>query len=82
ITEGLYKQLVLIIEKGSLWGSLKADQNDQKPKIDVGDHQQLYQRRQKHRVLDNKAKRANSNNEAKRLHHTYLAEEQRKQGSI
>ena len=37
LTEGLYKQLVLLIEIGSLWGSLKAAQYDPKPKIDVGD---------------------------------------------
>ncbi len=82
LTEGLYKQLVLLIEIGSLWGSLKAAQYDPKPKIDVGDHLQLYQRRLKHRVLDNMAKRAVLNLVAKRLPHTYLAEEQRNQGSI
>ncbi|WP_425313900.1 hypothetical protein, partial [Shigella flexneri] len=65
---------MLLIEIGSLWGSLKAAQYDPKPKIDVGDHLQLYQRRLKHRVLDNMAKRANTNLVAKRLPHTYLAE--------
>ncbi|WP_425313893.1 hypothetical protein, partial [Shigella flexneri] len=58
---------MLLIEIGSLWGSLKAAQYDPKPKIDVGDHLQLYQRRLKHRVLDNMAKRANTNLVAKRL---------------
>ena len=74
LTEGLYKQLVLLIEIGSLWGRLRTAQYDSKPKIDVGDHLLRYQRRLKHRVLGNMAKRANTNLVAKRLAHICLAE--------